>query len=111
FDLFSDQAKLRNIGRVKLVLVPECYWPKRQDRFTCLIHRFDLVFETFRGGDSSEVSSRIDNYTNASGYRRATNPGDKGCRLCSLFAEAYGMRVRRNTGVPDVDIIVARVQV
>ena len=44
--VLSHKAKLRHAIGIKLFFVAERDRFERQDRFTCLVHRLDLVLET-----------------------------------------------------------------
>src|SRR5947207_2775588 len=59
FHFLSHQAKLRDAIRIKLVLVAEGYWFKRQDRFASLGHRLDRLLEPGGGLDRAEMALSI----------------------------------------------------
>src|SRR5437899_2810061 len=107
FHLLGDQAKLCDASRVKLVLVTEGHRFEREDRFACLVHRFDRVLETLRGDNRAEMAAGINNDPDTSSNRYSTNPGDKGFRLSSCRANANRIGVTRSTRVADLDIAVA----
>jgi len=54
FPLLSNQPKLRDTLGIKLLLVAEGHWLEREDRFTCLVHAVNVLFETGRGGERAE---------------------------------------------------------
>src|SRR6266705_65708 len=62
FHVLSQKAELSDAIGVKLVLVAERDRFEREDNFTGLIHRLDLVFESLRGNDCAEFTVGIDNY-------------------------------------------------
>src|SRR5882757_5986273 len=66
---FGHEAELRDTRGVKLVLVAEGHWLKRQDRFARLVHWLDRVLETVRGDDRAEVTAGIDNNPDAARHR------------------------------------------
>src|ERR1043166_5465645 len=73
-----DQTELR--GAFAVGFVVERHWPERQDRFTRLVHRFDLFLETLRRTDGAKLTGRIDDHCDAIGICRCsiTNTGDEG---------------------------------
>src|SRR6266498_1158788 len=64
--LLSHEAKLWDLIRIKLLLVAEGYRLQRQDRFTRLVHRFDIVLVARGGSRRAEVTGGIDDNSDAS---------------------------------------------
>src|SRR2546430_2973416 len=55
FHLFGNQAKLRDASGIQLMLVMERDRSKREDCFTRLVHRLDVVLVACRGCGRAEV--------------------------------------------------------
>ena len=81
---------------------------KCEDRFACLIHRFDRFLVPLRGDDGAEVKARVDDYLYASRYYYSTNVGNKPVGLRSSGADADVVGLASDTLVADIDIITAR---
>src|SRR5260370_3158379 len=105
FYLLGHQAELRDALGIKLVLVAEGHWSKREDRFACLVHWFDLVLKPLRGNYRAEVTVGIYNYPHASGNRCPANAGDKCVRLSAFGADADSVSLGRNTLIANIDVV------
>src|SRR5437773_9310431 len=102
--LLSHKAKLRNAIGINL-LVTESDRFERQDRFTCLVHRLDLVLETLRGGCHAQLTERIyNNWCACNGY--PTDCRDKGLKLAKTDAQGTGLASKARRA--DVDIATTR---
>src|SRR5947199_8753581 len=103
--LLSHKAKLRNAIGINLLLVTESDRFERQDRFTCLVHRLDLVLETLRGGCHAQLTERIyNNWCACNGY--PTDCRDKGLKLAKTDAQGTGLASKARRA--DVDIATTR---
>src|SRR5437667_872383 len=107
FYFLGYQPKLRDTSRVKLFLVAKRDRFEREDNFTGLIHRLDLVFEPLRGDDGAEMTVGIDDYPYASSDGRPTNAGDKRMRLSSFCANADVIGLASFTLVANIDVVTA----
>src|SRR5437762_10762240 len=57
---FGNQAKLRHVGRVPLVM--ERHWLKGKDRFTGLAHEVNVLLEPRRGDRGTKLTVWINQY-------------------------------------------------
>jgi hypothetical protein len=71
-----------------------------------LVHRFDIVLETLRGGYRAEASAG--GYNNACACNWAsTDASNKGSGLGSLYTDADCLRLGRPARGADIDVAVA----
>src|SRR5205823_8638539 len=107
FHFLGHEAKLRKTLGIKLFLVKECDWLKREDRFACLVHWLDLRFETLRGGCRAKLAGSV--YFNGNThYSCSIDTSDEGFCLGSLCTYPDRVGLGSNTLVPYIDIVVPR---
>ena len=78
-----------------------------QDRFTRLVHRLNLFLEALGRNDRAEMTVRIDNDSNSSGYNNSANTGNKGVALRSFGADTDATGFACYPRVTDIDIVTA----
>ena len=107
FHFLGHEAELRDAFRIKLFLVAEGDRFEREDCFARLAHWLDCFLEACRG--SSDAEPAICAYHHlAAIHGDARDARDKGGGLGSLRADADPVRLARDTGVADIDIVTAR---
>src|SRR5947208_11704575 len=80
--------------------------PQCQDRFACLLHGFNFIFETLRG--RRDAKSALVVYHNCPASNAGhTDARDKGGSLGSYGSDADDSRLSCNPGVAYIDIVAA----
>jgi hypothetical protein len=83
---------------------------ERENRFTGLVHRLDVVLESLRGNYGTEPPVITNDYSYTSGHSDPRNPRYKGGGLRSDCADANCSIIAGFTVIADVDIVTARDQ-
>src|SRR5439155_22604354 len=107
FDFLSHEAELRDALGIELFLITEDDWLEREDRFTGLIHRLNVVLEARRGRNRPQAPIAIDHHRDAAGHRCIPDAGDHGFRLGSLLADADGIGLASYSLVANIDVVTA----
>jgi hypothetical protein len=105
FHFLCDEAELRDAIGIEFVLIVERYRSQRENRFTRLLHGFDLILETLRRERRhTELTVGI-NDNGCARNRCSANARDKRGRLAAAYAD--GAALAGNTAIADVDIVTA----
>lgn len=105
FYFFSNEAKLPTALGVKIFLVAESNGLQRKDRFACLVHWLDGLLETCRGSGGAGMPTGIDNHTDASRHRDATNASDICIRLGCRRSDSDCSGLACYTFVAEINIV------
>jgi hypothetical protein len=99
---------LRDTIGVDLLLVAEGDRFERENRFAHVVHRFDLVLETLRGGRHAKLTVGIYNNRYAVWNGCPADPGDKGARRdCANANSVRLIRKPIRTQIANVDIVIS----
>ena len=79
---------------------------EREDRFACLVHRFNCMLESFRGDDCAEVTIRIDDHAYTIGDDGTADSSNVGGRLESFRLYAHRIGIAQITLITNVNVIV-----
>ena len=106
----GDQTELGRAGLVALVV--KSHWPKPQQGFAGVVHRFNLVLEAARGTCRAELAIGVD-YNGNCVRVSCCDPPDADDKRTVLsidvaVADADGAGLASNTSVGDVNIVTAR---
>ena len=100
---------MRDAFRIKVFFVAKGHRFKRENRFTGLIHRVDLILELSRGDDRAELAVGPNDDSYPCRHSHSTDAGDKCSPLSSGRADADLVGLAgATTSIPDIDIITPR---
>src|ERR1043166_8231296 len=100
-----NESELWDASRVKFVLVMERDRLERQDCFTRLVHRLDILLVEAGGNHRSKVTIAINDHADATCDGYAVDPGNVGVSLCCRLANANSLGLARVTFVANIDVI------
>src|SRR5438128_2040946 len=106
FHVLGHEAKLRCTLGINFRFVAEGDRSQCQDRFACLLHGFNLIFETLRGRRDAKSALVVYHNCPASDCGH-TDARDKGGSLGSYGSDADDSRLSCNPGVAYIDIVAA----
>src|SRR5438477_213240 len=106
FHVLGHRAEMRCTLGINFRFVAEGHRSQCQDRFACLLHGFNLIFETLRGRRDAKSALVVYHNCPASDCGH-TDARDKGGSLGSYGSDADDSRLSCNPGVAYIDIVAA----
>src|SRR5262249_40131211 len=96
---------------IQLFLIAEADRLQGYNRFTRLVHRFDLILEAGGRLDRTELTAGVNNYSHSIGHNLTGDASDEGFLLCPCFAYPDGIGFIPRTGRTNIDVVTPRRQV